>query len=124
MLLLNDFYKIQNVQTSGEVTEFQICFNEQHFIYAAHFPGNPITPGVCIIQIVKELSKKILNGNIFVKIIKNVKYLKIIHPNEFPHIVFKIELNHIDNQYYNEKVTVFYGETIFAKLHLQLKLES
>lgn len=120
MLLLNDLYTIQNIQTLGEVSEVRICLGGQHFIYAAHFPGNPITPGVCIIQIAKELAKTILNKNFLIRIIRNVKYVNVINPDEFPNIVFKIELTPNGNQCYDEKVIVSYGETIFTKLHLHL----
>ena len=55
MKLLNDLYSIIS-RTDGEGRcDFTIELNPQHFIYKAHFPGEPITPGVCIMQIAKEL---------------------------------------------------------------------
>ena len=35
--------------------EVKIRLNPDHEIYRAHFPGNPITPGVCIVQIISEV---------------------------------------------------------------------
>ena len=50
MKLLNDFCTI----AGGDTDKIWLRLNPDHPIYHAHFPGNPITPGVCIVQIVGE----------------------------------------------------------------------
>ena len=54
-MLNSTFYTIRKrTDTEGGV-DYRVSLNASHIIYEAHFPGNPVTPGVCIIQIVKEL---------------------------------------------------------------------
>ena len=33
---------------------FNVILNPDHLIYKAHFPGQPVTPGVCILQMIQE----------------------------------------------------------------------
>ena len=60
---------------------FNIRLKDDCFIYAAHFPNFPITPGVCVIQIVKELAEILFNQTLTLKSIKNAKFLKVMQPN-------------------------------------------
>ena len=41
---------------SAEGQQLRLQLHPEHEIYQAHFPGNPITPGVCQVQIVAELA--------------------------------------------------------------------
>lgn len=45
-------------------------------IYAAHFPGYPITPGVCIVQMAMELTGKHLTSA------KDIKFLHPVFPGQ------------------------------------------
>ena len=55
MKLLNSLYSIRSKDVTDSFVRYDIHLDASHFIYQAHFPGDPITPGVCIIQIAKEL---------------------------------------------------------------------
>jgi len=55
MKLRDSLYYINNKVTEGTAVRYDVQLDASHFIYQAHFPGEPITPGVCIIQIAKEL---------------------------------------------------------------------
>ena len=54
--LFKDFYTIHSVEKTGEHTfTSTIRLNPHHEIFIGHFPDHPITAGVCMMQIVKEL---------------------------------------------------------------------
>ena len=55
MNLKNSLYTIQGVAREGTSVSYELLLNAEHTIYQAHFPNEPITPGVCILQILKEL---------------------------------------------------------------------
>jgi 3-hydroxyacyl-[acyl-carrier-protein] dehydratase len=59
-----------------------VALNPEHKIYKAHFPGQPITPGVCQIQMVTELLSLQLGAKVELTDIKNVKYMAVISPEE------------------------------------------
>ena len=55
MELKNNLYKIIRKEGVGPVANYAIELIPSCVIYAAHFPGRPVTPGVCIVQMGKEL---------------------------------------------------------------------
>ena len=59
---------------------FNIILNPDHLIYKAHFPGQPVTPGVCILQILQELLSIEIGKQLFIKNIKNVKFVSMMSP--------------------------------------------
>ena len=56
------------------------CWFPDHLIYKAHFPGMPVTPGVCILQIIQELLSEQQGMPLFINGIKNAKFIKMISP--------------------------------------------
>ena len=59
--LRNDFYTVkEKKQISEKEISVVIELNQQHAIYSGHFPDQPIVPGVCQIQIVKELLEDLM----------------------------------------------------------------
>ena len=56
MKLENDFFTIENIiSVDGEPREVELNLNTSHWVYDAHFPGNPVTPGVCLVQMAAEI---------------------------------------------------------------------
>ena len=86
MLLRNNLYTISQKEINGLNGCFTIELNSSHFIYLAHFPEEPITPGVCIVQIGQELLELLLEESCLkkyrleIKKVKNVKFLSVISP--------------------------------------------
>ncbi|MDR2499386.1 MAG: glycosyltransferase [Tannerellaceae bacterium] len=71
-------------QTTTEADGFCCTLGIDHNnpIYRMHFPGNPVTPGVCIIQACKELFEIQLGQQLRLQRIDNVKFLAVISPKE------------------------------------------
>ena len=59
---------------------FNIILNPDHLIYKAHFPGQPVTPGVCILQMLQELLSVEMGKRLFIKNIKNAKFISMMSP--------------------------------------------
>ncbi len=60
--------------------------NPQHPVYAGHFPQQPVVPGVCMLQIIKECLEKIYQTSLQYKQIASCKFLSAINPNEKPEL--------------------------------------
>ena len=97
MQLKNDLYTITGEEMKGQECRFTIELNSSHFIYQAHFPEEPVTPGVCIVQIGKELLELFLSENssenvkLEISKVKNVKFLSVISPMETSTVVYNIK---------------------------------
>jgi len=118
MKLKDNFFKIKNFIKTEAGFDFMIELNPEHFIYQAHFPENPITPGVCMIQIIKELLIEISHCNLFLKKIYNVKFLNIINPLRNKEVIFSISFLMKEKDTYKVNVIVYQNDTRFAKLSM------
>lgn len=96
-MLLNDFYTAHDIQTGEEVFNCQIKFNNDHAIFKGHFPGNPVVPGVCMIEMVKELLQEHVHEPLILRSSGNVKFLQLITPGMQPMI--KIEWKKTEDGY-------------------------
>jgi len=112
MILKDDFFKI--IEQNGN--DFLIKLNKNHWIYRAHFPQNPITPGVILVQIVLELSEIITKCNLFLQKIKNVKFLAVINPQVDEFIQFKFLKIEENEKIFNISVEICSRQQQFAKM--------
>ena len=78
MKLLGSMFYIESAYPDA----VQIRLNPEHAIYKAHFPGNPITPGVCIVQIVGEIVGERMGCKLQLRRIASLKFLQPISPIE------------------------------------------
>jgi len=114
-MLENNLYTVVSKNTSDENLQVNIALNAEHFIYKSHFPGNPITPGVCLLQIVLEQLNNHFKKSFRLVRAKNIKYLKIIQPQVNNQIEFHIKYK-IENDLVMADISIQSGETIFTKI--------
>lgn len=121
MKLRNGFYRIEQQDETPEGLCFRLKLDPQHTIYRAHFPGNPITPGVCIIQMVAELLEITAGCPLELRRVGNVKFLNVLSPVEHPEaeVLFRSR-EHADGQW-KIKAVVRCGEVTFAQLSMILE---
>ena len=118
MRLKDDFFSIKQFCKTATGMDYIIELNPEHVIYQAHFPNNPITPGVCIIQIVKELTKEMLQCELFLKKVHNVKFLNTINPLENKEVLFSISISSVEVDAHKISAIVANGTHQFAKLSM------
>lgn len=93
-MLMNNLYRIKSFDhdnDSGTLNSI-ILLNKEHPVFEGHFPGNPVLPGVCTLQITKELLCKALAGNFRLSAAGNIKYLGFVSPVIAPEIHFQLTL--------------------------------
>ena len=82
MILLGDFYTIKNLTTVDSAVNAELELNASHKIYEGHFPGQPVTPGVCMMQMVKEIIETVLQHETRLVRASEMKFLLMIIPGE------------------------------------------
>jgi len=114
--ILTNFYTLESSEKSENGSFVaKIKLNPDHEIFKGHFPGNPVTPGVCMMQIVKDLTENFTNSKLFLKSASNVKFMAIINPFETPDLVLQLDITEKDGEL-KVKNTTSFGETIALKL--------
>ena len=116
-MLLKDFYKVQSLdKTDGQKYLAVISVNEKHEIFKGHFPGNPIMPGVCMMQIIKELTEEITGSSLIMQSLSNVKFMALINPEVTPELQIELDITVNDDQAIKVKNTTTFNETVALKL--------
>lgn len=70
----------------------QITLNPSHPIFEGHFPSQPVLPGVCLIEILKEIISEVKNKPFDLKSAATIKYLKIVDPSVDPTLTFEVQM--------------------------------
>lgn len=118
MTLNNSFFYIESEETENSLPKFRIRLEPSHGIFKAHFPGNPIVPGVCQIQMVTELLSRYTGKDIFLSEVKNIKFLSVLTPagNESLDVIVKKLTS--DEEKLQVSVVLAGSETQFAKISM------
>lgn len=124
MKLKNSLYTITRQDTQEIGASYDLTLHAGHVIYQAHFPGQPITPGVCIIQIAKELLEDYVGQPLEVQRVKNIKFLSVISPVETPAVTYLLQKVTQDDAGYKAQVEVVTGDKALAKISFYCKLSN
>ncbi len=116
-MLLKDFYTVEQIEKITEQKYDAIVhLNKEHAVFKGHFPGNPVTPGVCMMQIIKELTQEILGSSLILKSSSNVKFMALINPEVNAKLRLELEVSGTLDSEIKVKNTTFFDETVALKL--------
>lgn len=79
-MLRNDFFTIEKMETSEAEVKAELLINPTHKIFEGHFPGQPVVPGVCMMQMLKELLEQALQKETNLAAAAEMKFLAVINP--------------------------------------------
>ena len=115
-MLFQDFYIKENSDKSDSSKIYtKVKLNKNHKIYSGHFPNNPITPGVTIIQIIKEIIEEFLDYELFLKEIINIKFILPINPKIDNYLSFEINYEIKNGSIIIDNIIMFDNQEIAVK---------
>lgn len=100
----------------------RIRLRREHWIYQAHFPAMPVTPGVCVLQMIGELLAARWEHPLQLAYGKNIKFLRLINPEEYPEIEVDL-LYEASESILKVQSTVRLQEITFVKASLVYEAE-
>ena len=80
-MLLNSFFEISNLQANGPDITATLTINREHEIFIGHFPGQPVVPGVCMMQMIKEIMEHEKKKKMNLVKAHDMKFLAVIDPS-------------------------------------------
>lgn len=123
MKLQDNLYTILSQQKEDGYDVFHVRLHPEWPIYKAHFPGHPITPGVCIVQTVQELLQTLLHHELCLYKAKNIKYLSIISPEEVTELTVAFpKVEEQPDGSFKVQAQISSGETLFTKLSASFRV--
>lgn len=121
MILLNDFFTLEDKQvTKGEISA-TLVINAGHKIFDGHFPNQPVVPGVCMMQMVKEIVESAMDKETNLVQATDMKFLAVIDPTQNNRIQATIKHSTVENGMINVQATLFKDELVHFKCKAQLQ---
>jgi 3-hydroxyacyl-[acyl-carrier-protein] dehydratase len=118
-LLLNNLYTIQTMSEDDHQILATIHLRSDHAIFSGHFPGQPVLPGVCMMEMVAEVMGVCMKSSFRISGGPLIKFLRMIDPRINPLIQLEIK-------YQQSPVStttsgrIFSGSDVFMKFQLIL----
>ena len=88
MSFLDNLFILQSIDNTDTGFTAKLRCNPEHPVYQAHFPGNPITPGACLLKTTGEVLQHKMGRPLYLKASKNIKYLNVLVPEEGKEVCF------------------------------------
>jgi len=115
MILAGDFYTVVNMVAEEGRTSAVLTINPDHEIFRGHFPGQPVVPGVCMMQIVKELLETATSRVLRLHTGLDLKFLSVIDPGVNNTIHAHTDFTVLASGDINVTARIFYNDTTFFK---------
>lgn len=120
-MLIAQFYTILSKETTGELAwTVNVELNPNHGVYQGHFPGNPVLPGVCTMQIIKECLEELTGNTLQYSQVNSCKYLSVINPSINPRLQLNLNIKELEDNQIQLLADGKTEETDFIKLKATL----
>ena len=120
-MLQGDFFNINTLEITGLDVKADLVINAGHKIFEGHFPGQPVVPGVCMMQMVKEIIEEVTQKKTNLVKAHEMKFLAIIDPqqNNIINATLKYSLEENGNMnvvavFFKDELTHFKFKGLFA----------
>ena len=123
MNFLDNLFLPQSITDAETGFEAVLRCNPEHPVYQAHFPGNPITPGACLLQTAGALLQQKLGRPLYLKSSKNIKYLSILVPKEGKEVKFCFSHVTESETECRAQVVIADESTVYTKMSLTFSYE-
>ena len=110
-MLQGNFFTISSIQKEEASVKLALELNASHAIFAGHFPAQPIVPGACLLQMVKEIMETTLGSKLQLIKAHQLKFMSPIDPNKGKGIQAILLFSIAENKEVNVTAT-FRHETI------------
>jgi len=115
-MLLGYFFTINSIEEEGDTAKAVLKLNITHPIFEGHFPGQPVVPGACLLQMVKEILQTIKGDNIQLIKAHQLKFISLINPLENSILQIVLKYRNAENGQTTASATCSYGTTICFKI--------
>ena len=123
MNFLANLFLTQSITETQDGFEAVMRCNPKHPVYKAHFPGNPITPGACMLQKAGTLMQEKMGRPLYLKASKNIKYLSLLIPNEGKEVKFVFSHVTESETECKAQVVITDDSSVYTKMSLTFSYE-
>lgn len=96
-MLKNALYKVNKMTAENDIVEAIVSLDKTHDIFKGHFPGQPVLPGVCMMQMVRELLETYCKAKLQLRKADDIRFSAMVDPTKDDQIKFQIQFNRSDD---------------------------
>jgi 3-hydroxyacyl-[acyl-carrier-protein] dehydratase len=115
-MLKDSLYIIHKITAENNSIEAVVELKEDHEIFKGHFPSQPVLPGACMLQMIKEISETALTVKLQLIKADDIKFLQMIVPESNTVLLFSIQYNFEGNLLINVSAKIATADVICCKL--------
>jgi 3-hydroxyacyl-[acyl-carrier-protein] dehydratase len=122
-MLKNDLYIIKNIYGTGSSYEAVIELNEQHKIFDGHFPGQPVLPGACMLQMTRELLETFFEKPLQLVKADDIRFSAMVDPTVNKELTFSIQYKLAETAFININAKILkQDDTVCCKIKASFKV--
>lgn len=87
-----DYCTVSHLSLAEDHITAQIKVDAAHELFKGHFPGMPILPGACQIQIITKALEQAVAQTLSLQKADNIKFLAMMNPSLDPEIALEIKI--------------------------------
>jgi len=80
MTVITPIFTIDKITHADGVIMADLSVNQDSEIFFGHFPGQPVVPGACMLQLVKDVLESALDCTLRLKQAGQLKFISMISP--------------------------------------------
>jgi 3-hydroxyacyl-[acyl-carrier-protein] dehydratase len=108
-------FRISKIEHHDNLISATLNINKDCDILNGHFPGQPVIPGACMLQIVKEVLENTLDTSLRLKKAEYLKFISMIDPEKIHSVHLDISYKFIDEDSLNVTAKLITGEVVCFK---------
>jgi len=119
-MLIDNFFKIKQIEERGNCVCFTVSIYSGHEVFKGHFPQQPVVPGVFALQMIKECLERVKNKKYTYCELANCKFSRPIFPEQDKDILIECEYE-LTASFILLKATVRSEDRIYLTLKAKLQ---
>ncbi|MBQ0056793.1 MAG: beta-hydroxyacyl-ACP dehydratase [Bacteroidales bacterium] len=125
MLLKDKFFEVLHEERITANDAVYLCgIKPDCDVYNGHFPGKPVSPGVCNIEMIKECTEMLTGKDLVIDTIKQCRLTAVASPAVCPKVDVKVSVAASeDGQSYAVVASIADGETSYMELKGTFKIK-
>jgi len=112
----DDIFIVEKLDLSDGQVSARLGINKSSAIFSGHFPNQPVVPGACTVQLVKDILCGALNADLALKKAASIKFINMITPDNSqpPYLLVTYKLSDGGDINVNAKINI--GDVACFKL--------
>lgn len=122
-MLKDSLYIINTISIDKNLIEANVRLIETHEIFKGHFPNQPVLPGACMLQMIKEILETSLNTKLQLIKANGIKFLSVIQPSKDV-LQFSVQYKFVENSAINVSAKIIVKEIVCCKMKASFKIKN